>query len=451
METKKSDIIDNRHIINPHVDGITGKTQMEVNEELSSKFITLNPEHPLFQKLSKDVEFLNKGILVINNDSEDPSIYIKDTEGNIVKISGNGSMTVNNAEEAINEASTNNIGQLIYIQENSSYGGENYSFGPYIVIGDKTIIKLSTSTPSGDVSGDVVKLQSEVKELKEKSHTHSNKDIIDIITNEDITKWNNSEQNSKQYANETFATKDSFNKLNEVIGSEEEFTGVFGKIKEVQDNLDNINIPDVPVQDVKVNGESVLDKEGVANITFTTPEIDLPDFNAFEKVVDANVVRERMKSAEEMITALQSKDAEFATAIDGKIAKEEGKSLVADDEIAKLATVAERAQVNVIESISVNGKELEITDDKSVNITINQELISAEDILVKSIEIANQGYGKMDVVNTITENKPTIEKSIEILQNNIAALTMAMSASLNEFNTLIQEMKKDIDDLKRTE
>ena len=448
METKKSDIIDNRHIINPHVDGITGKTQMEVNEELSSKFITLNPEHPLFQKLSKDVEFLNKGILVINNDSEDPSIYIKDTEGNIVKISGNGSMTVNNAEEAINEASTNNIGQLIYIQENSSYGGENYSFGPYIVIGDKTIIKLSTSTPSGDVSGDVVKLQSEVKELKEKSHTHSNKDII---TNEDITKWNNSEQNSKQYANETFATKDSFNKLNEVIGSEEEFTGVFGKIKEVQDNLDNINIPDVPVQDVKVNGESVLDKEGVANITFTTPEIDLPDFNAFEKVVDANVVRERMKSAEEMITALQSKDAEFATAIDGKIAKEEGKSLVADDEIAKLATVAERAQVNVIESISVNGKELEITDDKSVNITINQELISAEDILVKSIEIANQGYGKMDVVNTITENKPTIEKSIEILQNNIAALTMAMSASLNEFNTLIQEMKKDIDDLKRTE
>lgn len=451
METKKSDIIDNRHIINPHVDGVTGKTQMEVNEELSSKFITLNPEHPLFQKLSKDVEFLNKGILVINNDSEDPSIYIKDTEGNIVKISGNGSMTVNNAEEAINEASTNNIGQLIYIQENSSYGGENYSLGPYIVIGDKTIIKLSTSTPSGDVSGDVVKLQSEVKELKEKSHTHSNKDIIDTITNENITKWNNSEQNSKQYANETFITKDSFNKLNEVIGSEEEFTGIFGKIKEVQDNLDNINIPDVPVQDVKVNGESVLDKEGVANITFTIPEIDLPDFNAFEKVADANVVRERMKSAEEMITTLQSKDAELATAIDGKIAKEEGKSLVADDEIAKLATVAERAQVNVIESISVNGKELEITDDKSVNITINQELIGAEDILVKSIEIANQGYGKMGVVNTITENKPTIEKSIEILQNNIAALTMAMSASLNEFNTLIQEMKKDIDDLKRTE
>lgn len=410
METKKSDIIDNRHIINPHVDGVTGKTQMEVNEELSSKFITLNPEHPLFQKLSKDVEFLNKGILVINNDSEDPSIYIKDTEGNIVKISGNGSMTVNNAEEAINEASTNNIGQLIYIQENSSYSGENYSLGPYIVIGDKTIIKLSTSTPSGDISGDVVILKNDIKELK-----------------------------------------DGFNELNEVIGSEEEFTGIFGKIKEVQDNLDYINIPDVPVQDVKVNGESVLDKEGVANITFTIPEIDLPDFNAFEKVVDANVVRERIKSAEEMITALQSKDAEFATAIDGKIAKEEGKSLVADDEIAKLATVAERAQVNVIESISVNGKELEITDDKSVNITINQELIGAEDIIVKSIEIANQGYGKMDVVNTITENKPTIEKSIEILQNNIAALTMAMSASLNEFNTLIQEMKKDIDDLKRTE
>ena len=435
METKKSDIIDNRHIINPHVDGVTGKTQMEVNEELSSKFITLNPEHPLFQKLSKDVEFLNKGILVINNDSEDPSIYIKDTEGNIVKISGNGSMTVNNAEEAINEASINNIGQLVYIQENSSYGGENYSFGPYIVIGDKTIIKLSTSTPSGDVSGDVVKLQSEVKELKEKSHTHSNKDILDTITNKDITKWNNSEQNSKEYANETFATKDSFNKLNRIIGSENDFTGIFGKIKEVQDNLDNISIPNVPVQDVKVNGDSVLDKEGVANITFTIPEIDLPDFNAFEKVVDANVVRERMDVAEGAIESLQRKDIELITAIDDKVAKEDGKSLVTDDEIAKLATVAEGAQVNIIEVVKVNGEELQIEEDKSVNISFVQKLNGGSGINITKDNFINVKLSKDEKYLTIDENGALITHDINsttIVNNSDELLEIAERISTKE-------------------
>jgi hypothetical protein len=277
--------------------------------------------------------------LVINNDSEDPSIYIKDTEGNIVKISGNGSMTVNNAEEAINEASTNNIGQLIYIQNNSSYGGKDYSIGPYIVTGDKRILKLSTSTPSGDVIGDFV-------------------------------------------------------------------------------------------QDVKINNKSILDENGIANIT-------LPDFTTFEALEEANKVRERMNTAEE--------------AIKGKVNKEDGKSLISDVEIDKLAGVAEGAQVNIIEKISVNGEELQVADDKSVNITFTQGLIGAGDVLVDSIKIANQGYGKMDVVNTTAENKPSVEKSIEILQNNIAALTMAMSASLNEVNTLIQEMREDIEKLKGTE
>ena len=96
----------------------------------------------------------------------------------------------------------------------------------------------------------------------------------------------------------------------------------------------------------------------------------------------------------------------------------------------------------LIDNYSVNNKVISTEG----GITIN-----ADDISVDDITIANQGYGKMGVVNTIPENKPTVEKSIEILQNNIAALTIAMSASLNEFNTLIQEMRKDIEKLKGTE
>ena len=52
------------------------------------------------------------------------------------------------------------------------------------------------------------------------------------------------------------------------------------------------------------------------------------------------------------------------------VGKEEGKSLVPDTEIEKLATVEQNAQANVIETVKVNGVPL-TAEGKAVNITIN--------------------------------------------------------------------------------
>lgn len=56
-------------------------------------------------------------------------------------------------------------------------------------------------------------------------------------------------------------------------------------------------------------------------------------------------------------------------------AKEAGKSLVSDTEIEKLAGVAAGAQVNVLETVKVNGQAVSATD-KAVNITVptNEEI-----------------------------------------------------------------------------
>ena len=51
------------------------------------------------------------------------------------------------------------------------------------------------------------------------------------------------------------------------------------------------------------------------------------------------------------------------------VAKETGKSLIANTEIAKLTTVEENAQANVIETIKVNGVELAVAN-KEVNLSI---------------------------------------------------------------------------------
>ena len=56
------------------------------------------------------------------------------------------------------------------------------------------------------------------------------------------------------------------------------------------------------------------------------------------------------------------------TNLDSKVGKEEGKSLVSDTEIAKLANIEAGAQANVIEEIQVNGVKVE-PESKVINIT----------------------------------------------------------------------------------
>lgn len=158
---------DKRHIINPHVDVVTATSQEGINSELGKFFIDVQPDHPLYDTLKTAQLELNKGIMVINNNAADPSIYIMDTEQKIVKISGNGSKAVTNYEAALAEASDDNVGQMVYIKEESTYSGVTYEAGAYVVVGASTLMKLATSTASGDLDSDVASLNAQVAALSE--------------------------------------------------------------------------------------------------------------------------------------------------------------------------------------------------------------------------------------------------------------------------------------------
>lgn len=72
----------------------------------------------------------------------------------------------------------------------------------------------------------------------------------------------------------------------------------------------------------------------------------------------------------------------FNKALNGKVDKEEGKGLSANDftneEKNKLAGIDEGAQVNVINKILVNGVEQQINEDKSVSIEITNTGVSQD-------------------------------------------------------------------------
>ena len=87
---------------------------------------------------------------------------------------GGGAVSVATYAEAITLATQDNIGQVIYVSTDSDYdtdgdGGEDpktYAAAPYIVTGNGTLMKLATSSASGDVTSDIAGLQTRVTSLE---------------------------------------------------------------------------------------------------------------------------------------------------------------------------------------------------------------------------------------------------------------------------------------------
>ena len=83
-----------------------------------------------------------------------------------------------------------------------------------------------------------------------------------------------------------------------------------------------------------------------------------------------------------MSTAYATKeDLNYAATVQKRmfVAKEEGKSLISDTDVQKLGGIAEGAQVNVLERISVNGVAVPVTE-KGVNITIPTDYQTEEQV-----------------------------------------------------------------------
>ncbi len=87
---------------------------------------------------------------------------------------GGGAVSVATYAEAVALATQDNIGQVIYVSSESEYdpdgdGGEDpkrYAAAPYIVTGNGTLMKLATSSASGDVTSDIAGLQTRVTSLE---------------------------------------------------------------------------------------------------------------------------------------------------------------------------------------------------------------------------------------------------------------------------------------------
>ena len=348
--------LDNRWIINEHVDEVSGNTQEAINEELKKYFLSLNPLHPLSnnEDIIKKYEELAKGLILINNDVNDPSIYIKNTGGDIVKISGNGTIVVDTYEEAEVNATENNIGKIIYVKGDS----------PYIVVGTGTLMKLAVSTASGDLDTDLANLKSDFNTHKINTEIH--------VTQEDRDRW------------------------------------------------DNIEIPAVPVQDVTVNGESVLNENGIATIVI--PEVDLTPYETIENV---DVLRGRMDDAEQAINS-------NADAISKEIVDR-----------TESVEVLQGAINETIQDIEVNNRSIHSLDERiseaETNIgNIKENLLSVEGDITTNA-------GALETLNSRMDSaEEKIDANIDSITDNLENITL-LSGNINDIEDDIESINSILD------
>lgn len=131
------------------------------------------------------------------------------------------------------------------------------------------------------------------------------------------------------------------------------------------------------IETVKVNGTAQTITSKAVNITVPTKVSELTNDKSY--LVAADIAGKENSSNKVTTVSSTSTDTQYPSAkavytgLNGKVDKVSGKTLSTNDytnaEKSKLAGIADNAQVNVIESIDVNGTVQTITD-KNVSITV---------------------------------------------------------------------------------
>ena len=186
-----------------------------------------------------------EGMLVVTKDTG--KVYVLTTEGVFKEVTPDlnkvlGSKSVNTYAEAHALATSTNIGQIIYVKNDSLYDADGeegegaaieYKKAPYIVTGSGQLQKLAASTASGNIENDVDALEKRVENLEttrvtttnfnsyksevtgrldakaglDDFNAHKNNENIHV-TSVDKVKWNNAEVNAKAYTDEREAEID---------------------------------------------------------------------------------------------------------------------------------------------------------------------------------------------------------------------------------------------------
>lgn len=245
----------------------------------------------------------------------------------------------------------------------------------------KTLLGLGSMAYKSEVAeGDLnADLAVKINAASGVQHSHDNKTVLDGITAEKVSAWDNAEKNAKDYADgKDSAMNTRVEALETAIG---ENGSVAGQIKTAIEALD--------YTDTAVDGEyvsAVNEVDGKISVTRKA----LPDYsNTYDAKGAAATALDNAKAYADGLAANYDEKGAAAgvkTELEAEIAKKvdkvEGKSLIADTEIARLATLANYDDTQVKADIAkkADAETVAAEIDKKVNKVEGKDLIATSEI-----------------------------------------------------------------------
>lgn len=204
-------------------------------------------------------------VLSVVNDEKNNGIYFvqsvakdADTPGVLVKAGTGEKLTAATYEEALALAIADNIGAVVYVSTET----ENGKAGLYVITGEGAIERLGTTTATGDLSGDVADLKTDVATLKGGAEVAGS---IDYKINEAVADYAKSKD-----VEDALAGKVSTEGY--VAYSQEEKE----KLAKVQENV---------IEQIIYNGEKLVVDAQTKSVTIVTPEDKVRGLADGEKVL----------------------------------------------------------------------------------------------------------------------------------------------------------------------
>ena len=196
-------------------------------------------------------------------------------------------------------------------------------------------------------AADLTELAGRVEDLEEDTHTHDNADVLAGITADKVAAWDAAEANVISSVDETqFAITDE--KLSLLDISMSKVTGLADALDLKADKTEIGSAPVYAEPDEDGNKEVITAGTGIYANVFTKEEVT----DLVAKITGG-------ESAADVLAQLTA----YKTTNDSRVQTIED----------KLATIEDNSDDNVIEIVKVNGVELEVGEDKSVDIKVATE------------------------------------------------------------------------------
>ena len=457
--------------INTKDSGVLTMTFPTPKDGVSVTDIDVNANNQIVFTMSDGSEFISGKIPTVKGDKGDPgfSPTITENAGNTDKIyklditTADSTFTTPNLKGADGQGGTG--GGEENIIDSISVNGIN------VTPDENKNVDIIVPTVTNDLTDE---LKSSYDEAVAAKHTHDNKTVLDGITAEKVESWDKAEENVQSDWNETDDTADGFIKNKPIIP---DITGLATETYVDNKVADYTKTADLA--DVATSGSynDLADKPTIPSLDGYAKTSEIPS-KVSELENDSNYLS---SIPEEYVTDTELEAKGYLTEhqdISGKVDKVEGKSLILDTEIARLASVdnyddtAIKAEIaKKADTTSIPSKVSELTNDSNyqtaeqVNSTVTTEIAKVvadapedfDTLKEMSDWIAGHEDDASAMNSAISDNKTAItalqtgKADKSDIPTTVAELTdsanYAKTADVNDSISALQTGKADASDL----